>query len=141
MSQFRLTVLLVEDDPSNVNLVQRCLKDLNGSLLLEVARNGDEAMVYLSSHVPDFVLLDLNLGAVDGLDVLEWMKRDERLKKVIVFVLTSSKAQRDILESYKLGISGYILRPYEFPLLFLKIESAVKAVRSYELATKLESYP
>lgn len=116
-------ILLVEDSESDLKLTLRALRKSNVANRVEVARDGEEALDFLfarGAHAgrerehPRLVLLDLKLPKVDGLDVLRAIKADASLRNVPVVILTSSPEQRDILESYNLGVNSYIVKPVEF---------------------------
>jgi CheY-like chemotaxis protein len=116
-------ILLVEDSESDLQLALRALKKANIANRIEVARDGEEALDFMlarGAHAgrpnenPRVVLLDLKLPKVDGLDVLRALKSDSRTRSVPIVVLTSSKEQRDIVESYELGVNSYIVKPVDF---------------------------
>ena len=116
-------ILLVEDNPDDVELALHALKRNNILNPIIVARDGQEAMDYLhyggnykdSKHEkPALILLDLKLPKVDGIEVLRKIKEDNSLKKVPVVILTSSKEEKDLVESYDLGVNSYIRKPVDF---------------------------
>jgi CheY-like chemotaxis protein len=119
-----MDILVVEDNPQDLELTLRALRKAHVSNHIQVARDGAEALDYIfcTGHFagrkiengPKVVLLDLKLPKVDGLQVLKQIKGDERTKKIPVVVLTSSKEQQDIIESYRLGVNSYIVKPVEF---------------------------
>jgi len=117
-------ILLVEDNPSDVEMTLRALKKHNLANKVHVVRDGAEALDYIfatgiyaerniDDH-PKVILLDLKLPKVDGMEVLRRIRADERTKCVPVVVLTSSQEERDIVESYKLGVNSYIVKPVDF---------------------------
>ena len=124
MTENAIEILLVEDNPDDVELTLRALKKQNISNRIEVVRDGAEALDFIfctgqyehrsMENAPKLVLLDLKLPRVDGLEVLEKMKTDPRTKAIPVVVLTSSREERDIVESYKLGVNSYITKPVDF---------------------------
>ena len=125
-------MLLVEDNPGDVRLTQEALKEGRLWNHLVVARDGIEAMECLrqtelfgKAGAPDLILLDLNLPRKDGREVLSEIKSDEKLKMIPVVILTTSRAEEDILKSYKLHANCYITKPVDFPQL-------AKVVRSIE---------
>ncbi|HEX8898049.1 MAG TPA: response regulator [Chthoniobacterales bacterium] len=117
-------ILLVEDNPNDLELTQRALRKANLANNIHVARDGAEALEFLfceGAHAkrkiedgPKVILLDLKLPKVDGLEVLRRIKTDERTKSIPVVVLTSSKEQKDVVESYQLGVNSYIVKPVNF---------------------------
>ena len=116
-------ILMVEDDPKDVELSMTALEDYNLVNEVVVARDGEEALDYLfyrgkfqdrSSDNPAVILLDLKLPKVDGLEVLREIKSDAKLKMIPVVVLTSSKEEKDMVTSYKLGVNAYVVKPVDF---------------------------
>jgi len=116
-------ILLVEDDPKDVELTLTALEEYNLANEVIVARDGEEALEYLysrgkfktrSSGNPAVVLLDLKLPKVDGLEVLKQVKSEEKLRMIPIVVLTSSKEEKDMVASYKLGVSAYVVKPVDF---------------------------
>jgi two-component system response regulator len=118
------SILLVEDNPDDVQLTKRALKQNNITNELVVVNDGVEAMDYLteasaappgsSKALPALILLDLNLPRMNGLEVLKRIRANDRLKRLPVVVLTSSKEDGDILKSYDSGANSYIRKPVEF---------------------------
>lgn len=113
-----IEILLIEDNPDDAGLAIHALKKINLANNLLHLQDGEEALSYLFSPemttIPKVILLDLKMPKVDGIEVLRRLKSDERRKIIPVVVLTSSKEDRDILESYKLGVNAYIVKPVEF---------------------------
>ncbi len=118
------TILLVEDNPDDVELTLRALRQYNVTNEITVVRDGAEALDYLfatgayadhgTSTMPAVVILDLKLPKVDGLDILQRMRADERTKLTPVVVLTSSKEEQDMVNSYKFGANSYVQKPVVF---------------------------
>ena len=110
------TILLVEDSPDDVELILRSLKKHNIRNEVTVKSDGAEALDWLLSAetLPTVVLLDLKLPKIDGLEVLERIRTDERTKLLPVVILTSSKEQEDRLESYRLGANSFVRKPIDF---------------------------
>jgi two-component system, response regulator len=114
------TILLIEDNPDDQLLTLRAMKKNNISNEVVVATDGAEAIEYLFSaeaadrELPGLILLDLKLPKIDGLDVLHKIRADKRTQIIPVVVLTSSKEQEDILDSYHSGANGYVRKPVDF---------------------------
>jgi two-component system response regulator len=127
-------ILLVEDNPDDEALTERALKKNKIANPVVVARDGAEALDYLFARNqyagrevtdwPAVVLLDLNLPKVGGLEVLKKIRADERTRAMLVVVLTSSKEEQDVAESYGLGVNGYVRKPVQF----LQFIEAVKQI-------------
>lgn len=123
-SPMEVELLLVEDNPQDLELALRALKKSNLANRVHIARDGAEALEFLlperppgdqpPPNVPRVILLDLKLPKVDGLEVLRRVKADPRTNKIPVVVLTSSQEQRDVVESYQLGVNSYIVKPVNF---------------------------
>lgn len=117
-------ILLVEDNPNDAELAIRALKKHNLANKVHIAKDGVEALDFIFgtgsyadrdvNDKPKVVFLDLKLPKIDGLDVLRKIKSDERTKTIPVVVLTSSTEERDIIESYQLGVNSYIVKPIDF---------------------------
>jgi DNA-binding response OmpR family regulator len=116
-------ILIVEDDPKDVELTLTALEEYNLANEVVVTRDGEEALDYLycrgnfkmrTSDNPAVLLLDLKLPKVDGLEVLQQIKSDEKMKMIPVVVLTSSREERDMVASYKLGVNAYVVKPVDF---------------------------
>ena len=117
-------ILLVEDNPRDIELTVRALKKHNLANKLHVVKDGAEALEFIFAtgayadrkieNAPKVILLDLKLPKVDGLEVLRKVRSDERTKYIPVVVVTSSQEERDIVESYKLGANSFVTKPVEF---------------------------
>ena len=117
-------ILLVEDNPQDLQLALRALAKSNLTNHIEVVRDGAEALEFIFGegeyagrkleNGPKVILLDLKLPKIDGLEVLKRIKSDERTKGIPVVMLTSSKEQSDLVESYRLGVNSYIVKPVNF---------------------------
>ena len=116
-------ILMVEDDPKDVELSLNALEDYHLANEVVVVRDGEEALDYLScrnayatrsSGNPAVILLDLKLPKVDGLEVLRQVKSDDKLKLIPVVVLTSSHEEKDLVTSYRLGVNAYVVKPVDF---------------------------
>lgn len=123
MSRSRI-ILLVEDNPDDVELTRLAFEQSKIVNEIVVARDGQEALEYLfaaghhtgrdAALLPEVVLLDLKLPKIDGLDVLRRMRADERTRRLPVVVLTSSKEEQDVLRSYDLGANSFVQKPVDF---------------------------
>jgi CheY-like chemotaxis protein len=110
-----ITVLLVEDDPGDVVLIQEAFEHNKVRNSLHVVGDGVEAMEFLrAGNRPDLILLDLNLPRKDGREVLAEVKGDAAMRSIPVVVLTTSKAEEDILRSYDLHANAYVTKPVDF---------------------------
>ena len=127
-----IEILLVEDNPGDARLTREALRDARVRNNLHVAADGVEALAFLrqqGKHAavakPDLILLDLNLPKKDGREVLEEIKRDDQLRHIPVVILTTSQAERDIIESYRLRANAYVTKPVD-------LEQFLKVVQSIE---------
>ncbi len=130
-------ILLVEDDEVDTMTVQRAFKDLKVTNELVHRINGEEALKYLraeDSQMPCVVLLDLNMPKMNGVEFLKIAKNDKKLKKVPVVVLTTSKEEHDIVESFELSVAGYIVKPVDY-------KRFVEAIRAIDLYWTLSELP
>ena len=117
-------VLLVEDNPDDLDMTLRALRKARLANRIQVARDGAEALEFIFCEgayanrkiesVPKVILLDLKLPKIDGLEVLRRLKADPRTKTIPVVMLTSSKEQKDVVDSYHLGVNSYIVKPVNF---------------------------
>ena len=118
MSDDAADILLVEDNPNDVELALYAFRKNKLANRIQVARDGAEALDFLASCAPGkfprLVLLDLKLPRVDGLEVLRQVKADPEMRKIPVVVLTSSIQERDIEECYNLGVNSYLVKPIDF---------------------------
>jgi len=139
MNVHPIEILLVEDNPADVELTLRALREHLLANQVHVVKDGAEALDFLfatgsysdqqQAINPKVILLDLKLPKVDGLEVLRRIKAEERTKTIPVVVLTSSQEQRDLVSSYELGVNSYIVKPVEFE----KFEQSVKELGLYWL--------
>ena len=137
-------ILIVEDTLQDLELALRALKKAHLANRIHVARDGEEAMDFIfceGPHAgrrlqdgPKVILLDLKLPKVDGLEVLKRVKGDPRTRSIPVIVLTTSKEQKDVVESYRLGVNSYIVKPVNF-------EQFVSAVENLGMYWLLLNHP
>ncbi len=113
-------ILLVEDNPNDAELTERALRKNDLAARMEIARDGAEAIEYLFGDrpKPKVVFLDLKLPKIDGIEVLRRLRENAQTKSIPVVVLTSSQEERDIVESYRLGVNSYVVKPVEFDQFF-----------------------
>ena len=117
-------ILLVEDDPNDVLLIQRAFQKAGLRNALKVVRDGEQAIDYLSGKgnysqrdrypLPFLLLLDLKMPGTDGFEVLQWVRSEPNLKRLLVVVLTSSNLQADVDRAYESGANSYLVKPVEF---------------------------
>lgn len=144
LSTTPVEILLVEDNPSDVELALHALAKHNLANRIQVVRDGAEALEFVFctgayaqrtiENSPKVILLDLKLPKVDGLEVLRQIKADQRTRAIPVVVLTSSREEPDIVESYQLGVNSYIVKPVNF-------ERFTEAVRQLGLYWLLLNQP
>ena len=124
MTTDEVDILLVEDSPKDIELTLHALRKENLCNSIHVVRDGEEALEFLFcqgayshrcvDHPPKLVILDLKLPKIDGLEVLRAIKNDGNMRAIPITILTSSKEDRDLVESYKLGVNSYIQKPVDF---------------------------
>ena len=139
-----MEILYVEDNPNDIELTLHAFKKFHLANDIVIARDGEEALDLLFgkdrletgelNNTPRVILLDLKLPKVDGLEVLRKVKSDDRTKMIPVVVLTSSREEKDIIESYRLGVNSYIVKPVDF-------EKFVEAVKTFGLYWLLINQP
>ncbi len=138
MKENTFEIILVEDNPADVEMTLSALKDHNLANKVHVLKDGAEALSYIMNnvdcrlgkadeHCPKVILLDLKLPKIDGLEVLRRIRSDERTKSVPVVILTSSNEERDRIEGYKLGVNSYVVKPVDFA----EFARAVKEIGCY----------
>ena len=113
----QLEILLVEDNPQDAEMTMRALRQNNLVNRVRWAKDGAEALEYLLANdrqKPKLVLLDLKMPKVDGIEVLRRMKGDPALRAIPVVIMTSSNEERDVVESYRLGVNSYVVKPLQF---------------------------
>ena len=130
-----LKILLIEDDTIEVMKLKRATASLNHKI--SEANNGEVALNHLEKKddLPDIILLDLNMPKINGIEFLKMLKADDRLKYIPTIVLTTSNNQRDLLECYKIGIAGYVLKPLKYEEYVSKIQKLLGYWSINELIT------
>jgi two-component system response regulator len=124
MTVNNVEILLVEDNPADLELTLHALRQSKLANRIEIARDGEEALDFLfcrgvhsgrnHADVPRVVLLDLKIPKVDGLEVLQQIKQDPRTRNIPVVILTASKEQQDLIAGYRLGVNSYLQKPVDF---------------------------
>ncbi|MGB2232134.1 MAG: response regulator [Flavobacteriaceae bacterium] len=133
-----LNVLLIEDDTIEVMKLNRTITKLKLNHKIVIANNGEEALKTLKvdNFLPDIILLDLNMPKMNGIEFLSILKSDENLRYIPAIILTTSKNQKDLLECYKIGIAGYVLKPLKYEDYILKIQNLLDYWSCNELILK-----
>jgi CheY-like chemotaxis protein len=131
-------ILLIEDDNVDVMTVERVFRDLKIANQLVSTSNGEQALEYLrtnSNKKPCVILLDLNMPKMNGTEFLKIVKKDESLKKIPVVVLTTSSQQQDVVESFKLGAAGYMVKSVDYG----KFVETIRTINLYWTLSELPS--
>ena len=118
-------VLLVEDNPGDQRRIREALDASGFDVTIRCAGNGAEALALLRRERPNLILLDLNLPAVDGREVLDQLKADKRLQHIPIIVLTSSLMPQDILSAYRSGANCYMQKPLDLTVLFDRMRELI----------------
>ena len=129
-------ILLVEDDSVDAMTVKRALKELNVTNQLVHSINGEQALEYLktdNNKKPCVILLDLNMPKMNGIEFLQAIKEDEKLKRTPVVVLTTSNEQDDITTSFRFSVAGYMVKPVDYK----KFVEAIRAINLYWTLSEL----
>ena len=130
-------ILLVEDDQVDAMTVKRALKEIKVTNRLDIVNDGEEALTFLKNSEnkkPGIILLDLNMPKMNGIEFLQIAKKDESLKKIPVVVLTTSKEDQDKVDSFNLGVAGYMIKPVDY-------RKFVEVVRTIDLYWTLSELP
>ena len=130
-------ILLAEDDRVDVLTIQRALKEIKVTNRLDVVVNGEEALRFLRDPAherPCLILLDLNMPKMNGIEFLKEFKKDEHLKMIPVVVLTTSREERDKVESFNNGVAGYMIKPVDY-------KQFVEVLRAIDLYWTLSEFP
>lgn len=137
MMNSKKPILLVEDDKVDAMTVKRSLREIHVTNDVSVVGNGEEALQFLrrpGAECPCIILLDLNMPKMNGLELLQILKKDPSFKKVPVVVLTTSKNDQDKFESFDLGVAGYMIKPVDY-------QQFVEVVRTINLYWTLSEMP
>ncbi len=129
-------ILLVEDDQVDAMTVKRALKEIKVTNRLDIVDDGEEALTFLKNpenEKPDIILLDLNMPKMNGIEFLKIAKKNESLKKIPVVVLTTSKEDQDKVDSFNLGVAGYMIKPVNYR----KFVEVVKTIDMYWTLSEL----
>lgn len=129
-------ILLIEDDDVDAMTVKRALKEINVLNPLARMENGEDGIAWLQDALnikPCIILLDLNMPIMNGIEFLQVIKRDEQLCKIPVVVLTTSQEERDKLDTFKLGIAGYMAKPVDYA----QFVEVVKTINYYWTISEL----
>ncbi len=130
-------IMLIEDDVVDSMTVKRALKEINVSNELLVMKNGEEALEYFESEentLPCIILLDINMPKMNGIEFLEQFKKNENLNHIPVVMLTSSKEECDRINTFKLGVSGYMVKPVGY-------RQFVEVIKTINLYWTLSEFP
>ena len=129
-------ILLIEDDRVDAMTIKRALRDINVANSLDIAGNGEEALSFLrneKNEKPSIILLDLNMPKMNGIEFLKIVKQDDLLKRIPVIVLTTSKEEQDRVESFKLGVAGYMIKPVDY----LQFVEVMRTINMYWTLSEL----
>lgn len=130
MNNTQASILLVEDNPMDVDLALRAFRKRRLTNPIEVARDGEEALAWIprweaGERVPAVILLDLKLPRVDGLEVLRQLKEHPEFRRIPIVVLTTSAENEDVARAYELGVNSYIVKPVDFDK-FMEVASQIE---------------
>jgi CheY-like chemotaxis protein len=133
MVRSKYDILLVEDDTNDILFIERAFRQAQLNSPINIVRNGDEAVAYLSGEgqyanrenypLPLLILLDLKLPRRSGLEVLEWLREQPIIKRIPVVILTSSKESIDVNRAYEIGVNSYLIKPVKFEALIKMMET------------------
>ncbi|HCL00070.1 MAG TPA: two-component system response regulator [Candidatus Marinimicrobia bacterium] len=137
MMKSKKNILLVEDDRIDVMTVKRALKDINVTNKLDIVNNGEEAIEFLrdkNNDRPCIILLDLNMPRMNGIEFLKAAREEKLLDKIPVVILTTSQEEQDKVESFKLTVSGYMIKPVDY-------QQFVETIKTINLYWTLSELP
>lgn len=130
-------ILLVEDDTVDAMTVKRALKEINVTNRLDIVTDGEQALAFLNdpdNQIPGLILLDLNMPRMNGIEFLKIVKKDLILKKIPIVVLTTSREESDKIDSFDLGVAGYMVKPVDY-------QKFVEVIRTIDLYWTLSELP
>ncbi|MDV7188011.1 response regulator [Lutibacter sp. TH_r2] len=136
MKKSKLSILLIEDDKIDVLTIKRAFKELNITNPLHIRENGIEGLEFLNNsknNKPGIILLDLNMPKMNGIEFLQERQKNDLLKLIPAVVLTTSKAEQDKIESYKLGVAGYMIKPVDY----IQFVEVIKTIELYWTLSEL----
>lgn len=134
--RYNKPVLLVEDDRVDAMTVERAFKDLRITNRLDIVTNGEEALSFLRNPAnpsPCIILLDLNMPIMNGAEFMEIVKQDDKLKRIPVVILTTSKTEQDKVVNFDLGVAGYMIKPVDYH----KFVEVIRAIKLYWTVSEL----
>jgi CheY-like chemotaxis protein len=133
-----LNILLIEDDAIEVMKFNRVLSTMDVKHKIVEANNGEEALAVLKIKevIPDIIILDLNMPKINGIEFLTILKADEYLKYIPAIILTTSNNRKDVLECYRIGIAGYILKPLKYDDYIYRIKRLIEYWSCNELISQ-----
>lgn len=133
-----LNILLIEDDTIEVMKFNRVLKSMETAHKIIEANNGEEALEILKDRevIPDIIVLDLNMPKINGIEFLTILKEDDVLKYIPAIILTTSNNHKDVMECYRLGIAGYIIKPLKYEEYVIRIKKLIEYWSTNELISQ-----
>jgi len=123
-------ILIIDDDLVDAMTIKRAFKDIDVTNRIDLVGNGEEALEFLrneSNENPALIFLDLNMPKINGLEFLRILRQDEQLNMIPVIILTTSKDEHDKIDSFKLGIAGYIVKPVDY----MQFVEVIKTIKDY----------
>jgi CheY-like chemotaxis protein len=134
----QLNILLIEDDAIEVMKFNRVLKSMDTAHKVVEANNGEEALEVLKQReiIPDIIILDLNMPKINGIEFLGILKEDDVLKYIPAIILTTSNNHKDVMECYRLGIAGYIIKPLKYDDYVTRIKKLIEYWSTNELISQ-----
>lgn len=139
MQQYNKSILLVEDDHVDIMTVKRAIRELKLMVRLAIANNGEEALEYLQKNkdsLPNIILLDINMPRMNGIELLKAIKKDDMFKKIPIVVLTTSREEEDMVQSFELSVAGYMIKPVDYKY-FVEMMYAIKTYWSFSELPRL----